>query len=180
MAVRIQIAGARVIGIGATPACRIANFVVTIAVETVPIVFCRSGVNAIFRIRRAANGNLLALFHCGAALRSCDLGFTFTDNHIRLGIRVHLYPITSIAQRTHRDIRSINFNVRLTTLEDAVAGITLGDLQLYACAGQVCNLGLAARGQPQDVGIIQLNFRVRFLPRGHLVATNQWGVQGGC
>src|SRR6476646_5357216 len=124
MPVAIKVIHAGVIAIGMSPAFGTADHVIALAIPDVPFVSLRRAAYFIFRLISAANTNNLSSMHACTALRRGDFGFAFADDHVRLGIRIHLHAVTSLPQRMHRNIRRIDFHLRLAALHHGVTGVS--------------------------------------------------------
>src|SRR5437763_16886394 len=82
-------------------------------------------------------------------------------------------------QSTNGDIRRVNFSIGFASFEGAEVGITLRQLDLNAGAREIGNLGLAACGQTQHVGVVELYLSAGCVAGGNLITADQRRVQCG-
>ena len=119
------------------PALSVANEVIAIAVEMVPIIFARRCCGLILRSVSALNGDHVAAFHARAALRRGDFGGAFAHDHTGLRVGVDLNAIAAFFKRTHGNVGRINFGVGLATFKHVIVRQPLAHLDLSVGASEV-------------------------------------------
>src|SRR6202165_3042100 len=159
----VQIFGAHVVVIGASPRCRIADNVVAIGVPLVPVIPCRRFADLVLRlIARALHGNELALPHARPALWSRNFYFAFADEHFSVIVGSNQNSKTRFAAiGTNGNVGRIDFRVRIAVLQDGVVRHTVSKLNLDLRASESVDIGLRTLREAKHVGIVELKFSAR-------------------
>src|SRR5262249_1547699 len=178
-AVGIQVMGACVIRIGLPPSVGVLDQVVAVLVPAIPIGARRRFGNLVLRIVHAADGDHLALFHPGAALRRSHFGLAVAHDHVGFHVGKHFHQIPPVPRGMHCHVRRIDLYIGFAALEHAVVHVALRNLYLDTRPRQVGDLYLALRGKTQNVGVVQLELLPVFLVLGQLLAPAQGVIERG-
>src|SRR5579864_6698675 len=173
VAMSVEILRPSVIAVRMLPAPRVLNRAIAVFIPLIEIVFRRRIQCLILRIVRALNVNHLPAFNACAALRLGHFRLPPADNHLRVGIAIHLNAVVSVPQRMHGRVGSINFSVGLAVLKYAVFHQPLADLHLNVRTRQVGDFNRRIFVQANHVGIVELNFRAPAVPCRNSVASLQ-------
>ena len=77
----------------------------------------------------------------------------------------------------HREIRSVDLDVRFALFQHRVGGHAARELNLNLLAAQGGDVRLAALFEAQNVGVVQLNFGTRLVGGGNTVPSNDGSVE---
>ncbi len=91
----------------------------------------------------------------------------------------HLDAIAALAERAHRHVGRVDFHVGLAAFENREVDESLRHLHLDPRARQICNLHFGVGGEAKDVSVVELDFGLRAVAGGDLVALHDRGVHRG-